>query len=883
VKVQGIVTLQLRGHGLFLQDENEGIFAESKQKTPLQPGDRVEVVGVPSVSQGYSPVMRHASFNRLGSGADFNPRSVTVKQVLQGDDDSALVRINGRLLHQTELHGERVLTLEADSATFDASLKSENSDQGLARLQVGSLLQVTGVCSMSVDENREPLGLRILLRSGHDVAVLRTPSWWTPGHALGLLGLATLVGLLALTWAYVLKRPVHQQTQTIRLRLESEAALEQRFQNVARATNDAVWERDLTTGKSWWGERFYTIFGYAPEEVEGDVAWWAEHIHEDDRARVLLSIRTVIENNENLWSSEYRCRRSSGSYAYVYDRGYVVRDSAGKPLRMTGAMMDLSDRKRSEKELEAAKQAAEAANRAKSEFLANMSHEIRTPMNGVLGMTHLALETELTVEQRECLSLVKGSGESLLTIINDILDFSKIEAGKLDLELIEFNVRENLEAAMKSLSLRAHEKGLELNCCIRPEVPETVVGDKTRLRQILVNLVGNAIKFTNQGEITVRIEREFEDARGVKLHFSVKDTGIGIPAEKQATIFEAFSQADGSTARRYGGTGLGLAISRRLVELIGGPLWLESAPGQGSTFHFDAHLGVGSRYSRERSAQELELWDKPVLVVDDNSTSRTILRDLLRSWQMKPSLAEDARAAVYLLEQAKDAGRPFPLVLIDAHMPEPDGFALLKKINQRGLADTSIMLLTAAGQRVDSARCRELGATAYLTKPIGQSELLNVILQVLGTGSQEESQSPEVDRHASGEGQRSLRILLAEDNPVNQKLAVRLLEKCSHIVEIAGNGREAVQKIKEERFDLILMDVQMPEMDGFEATAAIRDLQRLTGCRVPIVAMTAHAMAGDRERCLQAGMDGYISKPILPEQLYAVIEAQTLVTEECTA
>jgi PAS domain S-box-containing protein len=884
VKVQGVVTLQLPGRGLFLQDEdeNEAIFAESKQKTPLKPGDRVEVTGFPSVSQGYSPVMTHASFNRIGSGADFSPRPVTVRQVLQADDDAELVRINGRLLHQTELHGERVLTLEADSATFDADLKSKDSDQGLAGLEVGSLLQVTGVCSMSVDENREPLGFRILLRSGHDVTVLRTPSWWTPSHALGLLGLATFVGLLALTWADVLRRRVQQQTQTIRLRLESEAALEQRFQNVARATNDAVWERDLITGKSWWGERFYTIFGYSPEDVEADVAWWAEHVHAEDRDRVLSSISAVIESGQNLWSAEYRCRRSSGSYAYVYDRGYVVRDSAGKPLRMTGAMMDLSDRKRSEKELEAAKQAAEAANRAKSEFLANMSHEIRTPMNGVLGMTDLALETELTDEQRECLSMVKGSGESLLTIINDILDFSKIEAGKLDLEPIEFNVREELETAMKFLGLRTHEKGLELNCCIQPEVPETLVGDKMRVRQILVNLVGNAIKFTECGEITVRIERKSEEAPNVKLHFSVTDTGIGILPEKQVTIFEAFSQADGSTARRYGGTGLGLAISRRLVEMMGGRLWLESVPGQGSTFHFDGLFGPGSRSSPERSAHEMELCDKPVLVVDDNSTTRTILKDLLTSWQMKPFLAEDTRTAIYLLEQAKKSGQRFPLVLIDAKMPEPDGFALLKKISQGQLAGATIVLLSAAGQGGDSARCRELRATAQLTKPVGQSELLKTILQVFGTASQAPSRRGGTDRQISNQGRRHLRILLAEDNPVNQKLALRLLEKYSHVVEVANNGREALEKVKkEERFDLVLMDVQMPEMDGFEATAAIRDLQRLMDCHVPIIAMTAHAMAGDRERCLQAGMDGYISKPILPQQLYAAIEAQTCATEEC--
>jgi PAS domain S-box-containing protein len=872
VKVLGVVTLQEVGRGLFIQDGNDGLYVKSNQRTPLQVGDYVEVAGFPSVSQGVSPILQYAIFRSLGSRAQVSPRPIAALQALQGDHDSELVRVTGRLLHEAEFHGERVLNLEAGSATFEVDLRAQDRSQALAPLETGSLLEVTGVCSVQANDEGDPLGFRISLRSPHDISILRTPSWWTATRALSVLGLAILAGLVSLVWVYVLRRRVFRQTEVIRVRLESEAALEQRLQYVVRATNDAIWETDLATEQVWCGEQFYTIFGYQPGKVKLSTAWWSGQIHAEDRARVRASRRSVIEGGGSLWSCEYRYRRADGSYAYVYDRGYVVRDGAGKALRMTGAMMDLSDRKRAERDLEVAKEAADAANRTKSEFLANMSHEIRTPMNGVLGMTDLLLDTELNSEQRDYAGMVRDSAESLLTLLNDILDFSKIEAGKLELETIDFKLRGSIEPALKTLAPRAHEKGLEVNCRFDPDVPDALLGDPSRLRQILLNLLGNALKFTERGEINLTIQRESGNDAATSLHFTVQDTGIGIPAEKQAYIFDAFTQADGSTTRRFGGTGLGLTISRQLVQMMGGRIWVESALGEGTTFHFTASFGISPAAESPMPLEKAQLKGTRVLVVDDNLTNRRILDCLLTVWGMQPTLAANGEDALRTLAQAYEAHEPFPLVLTDASMPVMDGFQLAEEIRKNPqLLGTTIMMLTSAGQRGDAARCRAMGLEGYLTKPVNQAELLDAVLQVAGT-KRSQAKKALVTRHSLREEGGSLRILLAEDNAVNQLLATRLLEKQGHSVVTVGSGGAVLDRLEKETFDLILMDIQMPEMDGFEATAAIRKEEESTGKHLPIVAMTAHAMEGDREHCLAAGMDGYISKPIHAKDLIDAIE-----------
>jgi two-component system, sensor histidine kinase and response regulator len=702
-------------------------------------------------------------------------------------------------------------------------------------------------------------------------------------------------------YVHVLKAPVYDAADNVigiqgifwdvTDRHEAEAALErERFLLTSLMQNipDNIFFKDcdgryLRINRAM-ADRFGLNF---PEDAVGKSA--SDFFGAANSERIKRDEQQLIKTGQPVVGEEELIEWPNGSQTWVSVIQMPIREDDGTIAGLFGLSHDISDQKLAQQAMQQARDAAEAASEAKSNFLANMSHEIRTPMNAIIGMTELVLDTSLQPTQREYLSMVQESGESLLSVINDILDFSKIEAGRLELDPRPFSLRENIGDTLKSLAVRAHRSQIEVACHIGPDVPEFLNGDAGRLRQVVINLVGNAIKFTEDGEVVVDVsnctadfgasvqvaDSDFAESSAdeattdsIWLHFQVKDTGVGIAKEKLKRIFEAFEQADTTMTRRYEGTGLGLAISSRLVELMDGRIWVESEIDEGSTFHFTVKFEPAPEaFLAQAGKPTASLDGKRILVVDDNATNCRILDEILRNWLTRPVVVDGAEAAFQALEEGQAAGQPFDLLLTDANMPDTDGFTLVQKLRSRGdLVAPVIMMLTSGGRPGDIGRCGELRISHYLMKPIKQSELFDTIVEALNvTAAADEGSS-----HGAGPRPhtRKLKTLLAEDSAVNQRLAIALLEKWGHEVTVAGTGKAAVETWQEGRFDVILMDIQMPEMDGHAATRAIRDLEAGTDQHIPIIAMTAHALKGDEEKCLAVGMDSYISKPIRAPLLY---------------
>ena len=865
IHVRGAVTLVRSGQWIFVQDASGGAVVKTSSRSEVNRGDVVDATGFPTPGM-YAPILSDGDFRKLGSGDLPAPVDMTNVTSLSADHDAELVTIQGYLVDQSRQGPEHVLTLQLGDSIVVGQIEERQLTDRVRSFGKGSLLQLTGVWSPEMDENRKPLSYRVLLDSADSIVLVRSAAFWTGRRVVGILGVFGGVILLGAVWVTILRRRVREQTETMRAALES--------------TADGILAVNPEGAVVTYNQKFAEMWGVPAALLElrdGNLIF-------ERLSKRLQDPRQFTERTKELRED---CDTKSDEILHCMDGKIIEQHSEpqrinGKGVGRVWGFRDVTEQRRGQEAIERARDAAELANRTKSEFLANMSHEIRTPMNGVIGMTEIALDTDLTEEQRDCLNTVRTSSESLLSVINDILDFSKIEAGKLTLEAAEFDLDELLQDVIRVVAVPADRKGLELLYESQVELPTSLRGDAGRLRQVVVNLVGNAVKFTEEGEIALRVVDLTPRGQTVTVHFSVSDTGIGISGDWKDRVFEAFVQADGSSTRLHGGTGLGLAISSRLVSLMDGRIWVQSEPGKGSTFHFTAEFGVPAcAHGDARTVLPEALRGLSVLVVDDNSTNRRILFQMLRRWHMRPVLAESGRVALDTLRRHAEIGDRFGLILLDAHMPEMDGFAVARKIrDDPSLEGPRIMMLSSLDGGMMGPELREI-VTHRLVKPVTRANLLKAILKVF---EQPRGEIIKVDSPPVEGAETHVRILLVEDNPINQKVAVQLLRKLGYrSVVTAINGLEALEAFVPAAFDLILMDVQMPIMDGYDSARAIRLRELGTGTHVPIVALTAHALKGDREKCMESGMNDYLRKPIHLPELKAVVERWTESDERLDA
>ena len=871
IRTRGTIVLQTSAlapgkHIIHVQEGTGAIAVEVDEQVRIPTGALAEVSGFPGTFFG-TPVLSGSVIKEVGKGTVPEAAATTVAEVMGGKHAGQLVRLRGTFLSSTKGPGYQIVNIESGGTPVAVYNYDWPPHGPLPAIREGSTLELTGVTAVFFDGVGTPTTAIIVVSGPESIAIVDVPSWWTPARAITALAIAAGICLLAFLWIGVLNARVRKQTRALTAQFERTASLQQRWTDLVANASDVILTWDLKGRLTSLNKTGQCMLGLSEEQA---VQRTLGDIVAKESATVVdgLVQRSPRESSDRIELDVVDAAGTRIALELNVQANFEHREHVG----FQAIARDMTQHKRVERALVEARDAAEDANRAKSEFLANMSHEIRTPMNGVIGMTQLALMTELTATQRDYLETVNRSAESLLVILNSILDFSKIESRKLEMESVPFELRDVAAETLKPLVLAAEAKGLELIFDIAPEVPDAIVGDPLRLRQVITNLVGNAIKFTDKGHVLLEVREDRHASTGTMLHFSVSDTGVGIPHHKQPLIFEPFSQADGSTTRRYGGTGLGLAISSSLVTLMGGRMWLDSEPGAGSTFHFLAAFGVAS--DLPRAAMDIYPGEMPALVVDDNAVNRRILSEQLTRLGMRPAQADGGAVALRMMDTAAKAGTPYRLVLLDVHMPDMDGFGVASAIAAREeFSDATVIMLTSAGRVDDVERCRDLKVAAYLSKPISPTHLSDVISRLLGR---------DVAAPAAGKGpsQGALparlrrKVLLAEDNIVNQRVAVGLLSKRGHDVTVVSTGKEALDRLDRDHFDVILMDVQMPEMGGLEATHVIRRREAGTGRHVWIVAMTAHTMEGDRDECLKAGMDTYIAKPVNPALLFEAIEQE---------
>jgi|GEM_PF-1997168 len=869
IVVRGTVTYQWPGRNLYVQDHGRGLQIFSTNRTVLNPGTEIEAAGFASAGP-YLPVLENASVRVVGTSKAVLPRQSSAKNVIltkntvaDSPDDGILIRLRGRLLEWSETESETVLLLRQDDVLFSARLRNTSGDGAPDKAQLGSVLELTGVCETLTDHAGSPNAFRLMLRSASDVTVISRPSWWNASHAMWVLAIMTLGIFIALAFVQFLRARIASQQIALRDSAKSFHATMANLPLLAVAL-------DLEGRITFCNRPLLKLLGQDRLEDLIGLNWRWSFTERSDEA-------PAAGNG----CSENYIRIENGERRLVAWFETEMLDATGHHTGTALIGEDISERRRAEAELQEAVLSARAANRAKGEFLANMSHEIRTPMNGVIGVTDLLMDTDLSQEQYRYAEILRTSGESLLHLIDDILDLSRIEAKKLELENIGFDLQSLIDDLARSVAIRAHEKGLELFCSANPDVPPYLLGDPARLRQILTNLADNAIKFTAAGEVSLRVSLIQDRDTECLIRFSVRDSGIGIPADKLPVIFEKFTQADASSTRRYGGCGLGLAISKQLAEIMGGAIGVESVEGQGSEFWFTARLQKQCHVEHACTTMPSQLAGLRILIVDDNATSRETLTMSLAASGMRTICAASGAEALRALYTALDEQTPFRLCLIDKHMPGMDGETLARTIvADKKLAETRLVLMAALGEKTDAGLLQQIGFAASATKPIQHAELVGLLSNALKHEAQamkqESSQPAPVRPQRDADlwnsfSQFSMPILVADDNITNQKIATGILRKLGLQADCVSDGAEALQILGVVPYSLVLMDLHMPEMDGLEATRRIRQAEAGNN-RVPIIAMTASAMESDRHDCMAAGMDDYVSKPIMPRALAEVLK-----------